>query len=86
MTITDVFRLPGAPPAKQAPTSWVLPMRITTAEGDTVHGAQWPDGRVYAWDADTAWVGAWANLAEFEAQMAEEGNTVDWSGTPADAS
>lgn len=58
--------------------SWVRPLRITTPEGDTIHGAQWPDHRVFAWpEHDTA--EAWMDSLDFDAVMTERGWTVDYA-------
>lgn len=58
---------------------WVRPLRITTAEGDTVHGGLWPDGRVYAWDASNSFVEAWPDQHEFGCDATENNWTVEWA-------
>lgn len=77
--------LPATSPfaaAATPPQVWVNPVRITTGDGDVIHGGQWPDGRIYAWDAGISFAEAWPGLPEFQATAAEEGWTVAWAGPP----
>lgn len=57
---------------------WVKPLRITTPEGDTIHGAIWPDGRIFAWDPGSGIAEAYDSVTTFEAETAANGETVEW--------
>lgn len=58
--------------------SWVRPLRITTPEGDTIHGAGWPDGRIFAWPANDC-AEAFLSPVVFGHEMTERGCTVDYA-------
>lgn len=61
--------------------SWVRPLRISTPEGDTIHGAEWPDGRIFAWEKHGP-AEAWMTPEVFETELAERGWTVEWADAP----
>lgn len=58
--------------------SWVRPLRITTPDGDTIHGAQWPDGRTFVWPPDDL-AEAWMTPAAAAQAAADRHWTIEWA-------
>lgn len=60
---------------------WICPFRVTTPEGELVHGGRWPDGRVFVWPAERAEAEAWLDVKEFHADAEAREWHIDWAPT-----